>query len=53
MTPECRATIFTGDRPQVAIGRFTAKDLHLPVQLYDPLDHYRAVTEKLIGFGPD
>lgn len=35
---------------QVATGSFNAKDLHLPVQLYDPLDHYRAVKDKWIGF---
>ena len=38
---------------QVATGRFTAKDLHLPVRLYDPLDHYEAVKNKWFGFGPN
>lgn len=38
---------------EVAIGRFTAKDLHLPVQLYDPREHYRAVKNKWFGFDPD
>lgn len=37
---------------QVAIGRFTARGLHLPVQLYDPLDHYKAVKDKWFGFNP-
>jgi outer membrane protein len=38
---------------EVAIGRFTAKDLHLPVQLYNPLVHYQAVKNKWFGFGPN
>ncbi|HEX3864712.1 MAG TPA: TolC family protein [Stellaceae bacterium] len=38
---------------QVALGRFTAKDLKLSVPLYDPLDHYQAVKDKWIGFGAD
>ncbi|MGH7055399.1 MAG: TolC family protein [Stellaceae bacterium] len=38
---------------QVAIGHFTAKNLHLAVPLYDPLDHYRAVKDKWFGFGPN
>ncbi len=38
---------------QVAIGTFTARDLHLPVKLYDPLDHYRAVKDKWIGFSSE
>lgn len=36
-------------RLAAAIGRLTAKDLHLPVQLYSPQDHYRDVKWKLIG----
>lgn len=32
------------------IGRFTAKDLQLPVTLYDPRDNYNDVRNKLIGF---
>lgn len=38
---------------QVATGTFTAKGLRLPVKLYDPLDHYRAVKDKWIGFDVD
>lgn len=33
------------------IGRLTAIDLDLPVQLYDVQKHYDAVRNKLIGFG--
>jgi len=33
------------------IGRFTAEQLKLPVQLYDPKKHYDAVRNKWIGFG--
>ena len=38
---------------EVAVGRFTAKDLNLPVKLYDPLDHYKNVKNKLIGFSSE
>ena len=34
-----------------AIGRLIAPELRLPVQLYDMDRHYRAVKNKLIGFG--
>jgi outer membrane protein len=34
-----------------ATGRLIAPELHLPVQLYDMQRHYRAVKDKLIGFG--
>jgi TolC family type I secretion outer membrane protein len=34
-----------------AIGRLIAPELRLPVQLYDMEHHYRAVKDKLIGFG--
>jgi outer membrane protein len=30
-------------------GRLTARDLNLPVPIYDPLDHYRAVRNRLFG----
>lgn len=33
------------------IGRLTAADLDLPVQLYDVQKHYDAVHSKVIGFG--
>jgi outer membrane protein len=33
------------------IGRLTAEQLQLPVQLYDPKKHYDAVRNKWIGFG--
>jgi outer membrane protein len=33
------------------VGRLTAVDLGLPVQLYDVQKHYEAVRNKLIGFG--
>jgi outer membrane protein len=33
------------------IGRLTAEQLKLPVQLYDPKKHYDAVRNKWIGFG--
>jgi outer membrane protein len=34
-----------------ATGRLIAPDLNLPVQLYDMDKHYRAVKDKLFGFG--
>jgi outer membrane protein len=34
-----------------AIGRLIAPELKLPVQLYDMDKHYRAVKDKLYGFG--
>ena len=34
-----------------AIGRLIAPELRLPVQLYDMESHYRAVKDKLFGFG--
>jgi TolC family type I secretion outer membrane protein len=33
-----------------AIGRLIAPELHLPVQLYDMGNHYKAVKDKWIGF---
>jgi outer membrane protein TolC len=33
------------------VGRLTAADLKLPVTIYDPEQHYRAVRNKWIGFG--
>jgi outer membrane protein len=33
------------------IGRLTAEQLKLPVQIYDPKKHYDAVRNKWIGFG--
>ena len=37
-----------------AIGRLTAAQLALPVEVYDPAVHYRAVRNKLFGLGtPD
>lgn len=34
-----------------AIGRLTAKDMHLPVPLYDETAYYQAVKDKWIGLG--
>jgi outer membrane protein len=34
------------------IGRLTAAQLRLPVELYDPDRHYKEVRGKWIGFGP-
>ena len=34
-----------------ATGRLIAPELRLPVQLYDMERHYRAVKDKLFGFG--
>lgn len=34
-----------------AVGRLIAPELKLPVQLYDMDRHYRAVKDKLLGFG--
>jgi outer membrane protein len=35
----------------VAIGRLTARDLHLPVPLYDETAYYQAVKDKWVGLG--
>ena len=35
----------------VAIGRLTARDLHLPVPLYDETAYYQAVKDKWFGLG--
>ena len=35
------------------VGRMTAEDLGLPVQLYDPAAHYESVRGKWFGFGGD
>ncbi|HVO01228.1 MAG TPA: TolC family outer membrane protein [Candidatus Cybelea sp.] len=35
-----------------AVGRLTAKDLALNVQLYDPTQHYDKVRDQFIGTGP-
>lgn len=35
------------------IGRLTAVDLKLPVNLYDVQKHYKSVRNKVIGFGAD
>lgn len=35
------------------IGRLTAVDLKLPVQIYDPNVHYRSVRDKAIGLDAD
>jgi outer membrane protein len=37
---------------KTAIGRMTARDLGLPVELYDPAPHAEEVRGKWIGFGP-
>jgi len=34
-----------------AAGRLIAPELRLPVQLYDMEKHYKAVKDKLFGFG--
>lgn len=36
-----------------AIGRFNAKSLNLPVELYDPLRYYKVVKDLWFGFGPE
>lgn len=38
---------------RAAVGRLTAQDLGLPVEVYDPTDYYRAVRNKLIGTSVD
>lgn len=35
----------------VAIGRLTARDMHLPVPLYDETAYYQAVKNKWVGLG--
>lgn len=35
----------------VAVGRLTARDMHLPVEFYDPEAYYRAVRNRWVGFG--
>ena len=34
-----------------AIGRLTARDLHLPVPLYDETAYYQAVKDRWVGLG--
>ena len=34
-----------------ALGRLTARDLHLPVPLYDETAYYNAVKDKWVGLG--
>ena len=34
-----------------AVGRLTARDLHLPVPLYDETAYYNAVKDKWVGLG--
>ena len=34
-----------------ALGRLTARDLHLPVPLYDDTAYYNAVKDKWVGLG--
>ena len=34
-----------------AVGRLTARDLHLPVPLYDDTAYYNAVKDKWVGLG--
>ena len=34
-----------------AIGRLTARDMHLPVPLYDDTAYYQAVKDKWVGLG--
>jgi outer membrane protein len=34
-----------------AVGRLTARDLHLPVPLYDETAYYQAVKDKWVGLG--
>lgn len=36
----------------LVVGRLTAADLGLPVEYYDPEEHYREVRRKWIGTGP-
>ena len=33
-----------------AVGRLTAKDLHLPIEYYDPEKNYKTVKDKWFGF---
>jgi outer membrane protein len=35
----------------VAIGRLTARDMHLPVPLYDETAYYQAVKDRWVGLG--
>ena len=35
----------------VAIGRLTARDMHLPVPLYDETSYYEAVKDRWVGLG--
>jgi outer membrane protein len=37
---------------KTAIGRMTARDLGLPVEMYDPVPHAEEVRGKWFGFGP-
>jgi outer membrane protein len=35
----------------VSIGRLTARDMHLPVPLYDETAYYQAVKDRWVGLG--
>jgi len=49
-----RDLIVAGYAVRVALGRMNATSLGLPVRIYDPKDHYKAVQNKLIGWStPD
>ena len=50
----CRTWRSSSPRPisvASAIGRLTARDLHLPVPLYDETAYYNAVKDKWFGLG--
>ena len=54
-----RTTLVTAEREEYvagyqllsAVGQLTAQRLALPVELYDPKDHYDHVKGKWLGFG--
>ncbi len=43
--------VFTSYQVAAAIGRLTARDLHLPVPLYDDTAYYNAVKNRWAGLG--
>jgi len=49
-----RDLLVAGYAVKVALGQMSATNLGLPVKLYDPKDHYKAVQNKVIGiYTPD
>lgn len=43
--------VATSYQVAAAVGRLTARDLHLPVPLYDDTAYYQAVKDKWVGLG--